>query len=111
MGGSASGNAIDQMIDTITPEGMITLLGVSEETVPINTRMVLEKGITMVGRSRSAREDFLETVHIMETNRRIAKQLSLLISEVVEIHNINDIHKAFNESKIVDFKLVMDWML
>lgn len=111
VGGSASGNAIDQMIDTITPEGMITLLGVSEEPVPINTRMVLEKGLTLIGRSRSAREDFVEAVHIMETSKKVAKRMSLLISEIVEIHNINDIHKAFNESKIVDFKLVMDWMM
>ena len=111
VGGSASGNAIEQMIDTITPEGIITLLGVSEEPVPINTRMVLEKGLTLIGRSRSAREDFVEAVHIMETSKKVAKRMSLLISEIVEIHNINDIHKAFNESKIVDFKLVMDWMM
>ena len=33
------------MIDYIEPQGMISLLGVSENPVAINTRMVLEKGI------------------------------------------------------------------
>ncbi len=111
VGGQSSGNAISQMIDTIMPEGMITLMGVSEEPVPINTRMVLEKGLLLQGRSRSTREDFEEVISIMESNPKIASRIGVLISEVVEVRGMNDIHKAFNESKIVDFKLVMDWKL
>lgn len=109
VGGQASGSAISQMIDTIMPEGTIMLMGVSEEPVPINTRMVLEKGLTLLGRSRSGRVDFEETVKIMQTNERFARRMVPLISEVVKIRNINDIHTAFNQSRIVDFKLVMDW--
>lgn len=111
VGGQASGNAISQMIDTILPEGMMTLLGVSEEPVPVNTRMVLEKGLLIQGRSRSARADFEKAVRIMETDRKFADRMAMLISEVIQIHGINDMHKAFNQSRIVDFKLVMDWKL
>lgn len=111
VGGQASGSAVSQMIDTIQPEGTIVLMGVSEEPVPINTRMVLEKGLTLIGRSRSGRVDFEETVSIMEQNPKFVSRMSALISEKVEVRNINDIHKAFNQSRIVDFKLVMDWKL
>lgn len=111
VGGQASGNAISQMIDTILPEGRITLLGVSEEAVPINTRMVLEKGLTLEGRSRSTREDFEEAVRILESEKRLASRISMLISDVVKISEVNDMYKAFNQSRIVDFKLVMDWKM
>jgi ribitol-5-phosphate 2-dehydrogenase len=43
VGGPNSENAINQIIDIIKPQGTIALLGVSENNVPINTRMVLEK--------------------------------------------------------------------
>lgn len=109
VGGQPSGIAISQMIDTIQPQGTIVLMGVSEEPVPVNTRMVLEKGITMLGRSRSRREDFEKAVEIMENDQKFADRMALLISEVVEVKDINDIHRAFDKSKIVDFKLVMDW--
>lgn len=111
VGGQASGSAIAQMIDTIMPEGVMTLMGVSEEPVPVNTRMVLEKGLTLIGRSRSTREDFAEAVRIMQNNSKFAGRMAALISEVISVKNVNDIHRAFNESKIVDFKLVMEWQL
>lgn len=111
VGGSASGTAIAQMIDTISPEGMITLLGVSEEYVPINTRMVLEKGLTILGRSRSSREDFEKAVELLETDTKLANRMSMLVSEVIKIQNISDMHHAFQQSKIVDYKLMMDWKI
>lgn len=111
VGGQASGSAISQMIDTIMPEGIMILMGVSEEPVPVNTRMVLEKGLTLIGRSRSAREDFTEAVEIMQNNSKFAGRIAALISEVIPVKSVNDIHRAFNESKIVDYKLVMDWQL
>lgn len=64
VGGDASQKAIDQMIDIIQPEGTIALLGVSEHAVPINTRMVLEKGLHLYGSSRSGRADFEKTVEM-----------------------------------------------
>ena len=58
-GRDSSGQAIDQIIERIEPEGTIAILGVSEDPVPILTRMVLEKGLRILGTSRSGREDFL----------------------------------------------------
>ena len=109
VGGQASGKAINQMIDVIQPEGTMMLLGVSEEPVPINTRMVLEKGITMLGRSRSTKEDFCETVRLMEEDAKLVKRLSLLISKDVTVQCIGDVEEAFEAAQTADYKVVMKW--
>ncbi len=111
VGGQESGNAISQMIETVMPEGILTLMGVSEEPVPVNTRLVLEKGLVLLGRSRSAKEDFEKVIEILETNQKFADRIRMLISEVVAVREVDDIHRAFNQSLLADFKLVMDWKL
>ena len=57
-GGKGSQQAIEQIINIINPEGSIALLGVSELPIQVNTRMVLEKGLTIIGSSRSGLKDF-----------------------------------------------------
>jgi len=46
-GGNGSSLAIDQIINCIEPMGSIILLGVSEEPVNINTRLILERGLLL----------------------------------------------------------------
>lgn len=104
-----SGAAISQIIDTIQPEGTVMLLGVCEEPVPVNTRMVLEKGLTMIGRSRSGRADFEKAVELLVTNPMFAGRMKHMISHVVEVENINDISHAFDLAKTADFKVVIRW--
>ena len=111
VGGSGSGAAVDQMIDTIKPQGTIMLLGVSEEPVPINTRMVLEKGLTLLGRSRSGREDFEQAVKLLENDEAFLGRMKYLVSSAVNIESINDISKAFEIAKTADFKVVLDWKI
>lgn len=109
VGGQGSENAINQVIDTIMPTGTLTLMGVSENFVSINTRMVLEKGLMLIGRSRSKKEDFEKCVELMETNKRFKSRISMLISDVINVRQVNDIYKAFDAAKSVNFKLVMEW--
>ena len=109
VGGQPSADAIAQMIDVIRPEGTMMLLGVSETPVAVNTRMVLEKGLTLIGRSRSGRDSFQEAVRILETDARFARRMKPLISEVVDIQKIGDIHRAFAAAHGADFKVVMNW--
>lgn len=111
VGGQPSEAAIDQMIDVIRPEGVIMLLGVSENPIAINTRMVLEKGLVLIGRSRSGRKDFEETVRLLKTNEKLQRRLNKLISETIEIRSMADINYAFNRAKAVDFKVVLDWKI
>ena len=109
VGGQPSEDAVSQMIDVINPEGTIMLLGVSENPVAINTRMVLEKGLTLIGRSRSGREDFVETVELLENSERLVRRMKKLISEEITVRNIDDISRAFERAKAVDFKVILKW--
>ena len=95
VGGDASQKAIDQMIDIIQPEGTIALLGVSEYAVPINTRMVLEKGLHLYGSSRSGRADFEKTVELYQEYPEILGYLSNIVGAQVEVNSIADMTRAF----------------
>ncbi len=109
VGGKASQYAIDQIIDYINPEGSIALLGVSENPVEINTRMVLERGITLIGSSRSGRKDFVEAVSFLEKYQDAQNQLQKLISAVIDVRSISDMTKAFEYDLTTPFKTVMNW--
>lgn len=111
VGGSNSSNAINQIIDLIKPQGIISLLGVSENYVDINTRMVLEKGLSLYGSSRSNKNDFEEAVKTLEENPEICEYLKTLISEEIVVNNIDDLNKAFNNDVNNRFKTIMKWEL
>lgn len=109
VGGTGSISTISQMIDTILPEGTIMLLGVSEDPVPINTRMVLEKGLTIIGRSRSGESDFQKVIELLKTNPVFLGRMNHLISHSVEVQSVNDISKAFELAQTADFKVIIKW--
>lgn len=111
VGGRASETAINQIIDYIKPQGSITLMGVSEKNVEINTRMVLEKGLTLLGNSRSSYVDFKKAVDLMETYPEVCEYLSTIISEEVVIQSIDDMHRAFENDLNNDFKTIMRWAI
>lgn len=110
VGGVKSEGAIEQIIDHINPEGSISLMGVSEEPIDINTRMVLEKGLTLLGNSRSGYEDFEKAIEI-EQDPQTQAYLKNIISEQIEINCLNDINEAFERDLNNDFKTVMKWNL
>lgn len=110
VGGEGSQRAIEQMINYIMPEGTIALLGVSEYPVPMNTRMILEKGLRVYGSSRSGREDFLKTVEIFKTHPEIVDNLSNIVANVVDVSGIEDIKKAFEIDIQKSYgKTIMKW--
>ena len=109
VGGKGSQFAIDQIIDYLNPEGVIALLGVSENPVEINTRMVLERGITLIGSSRSGARDFKEAVDFLEAHPDAQNQLQKLISAVIDVRSIEDMTKAFEYDLTTPFKTVMNW--
>lgn len=95
VGGQFSQGAIDQIIDHINPEGTISLLGVSEYAIPINTRMVLEKGLRLFGSSRSGRADFKKTAELYKSNPEIVSYLRKIVGAQIEIRSIKDMTRAF----------------
>ena len=110
VGGAGSGKAINQIIDYINPEGTISILGVSEYPVPINTRMVLEKGLRIFGSSRSGVADFEKTVALYKSNPEIINYLSNIVGAVVPVRTIEDMKKAFEMDIQKAFgKTIMMW--
>lgn len=111
-GGIGSQYAIDQIIDHINPEGVISLLGVSEYPIEINTRMVLEKGLTLIGSSRSGTADFQKTVNIYKEHKDIVDYLRTIVGNVHTVRKIEDITEAFESDLSSSWgKTVMKWMI
>ena len=108
VGGKYSEDAVQQIIDLINPQGVISLLGVSENPIAIETRMILEKGITLIGNSRSSYEDFYKSIEILQ-DKRIQDYIENIIMDIVEVNNVNDIYKAFDLDLNNSFKTVMKW--
>lgn len=110
VGSAGSGKAINQIIDYIKPEGSIGIMGVSEEPVPVNTRMVLEKGLRIFGSSRSGRKDFEEVLGLYTGKPEVVDKLRRIVGEVVDVREIEDFSRAF-EADIhkADGKTVMIW--
>lgn len=110
VGSSGAPSAINQIIDHIAPEGTISILGVTEELAPINTRMVLEKGLRIFGSSRSGREDFRNTVQMYVDHPEFAVYLECLIDSVIEINDMTDFTTAFeSDIRKAGGKTIMHW--
>jgi ribitol-5-phosphate 2-dehydrogenase len=110
VGGMGSQYALDQIIDHIHPEGTIALLGVSENYIETNTRMILEKGLTLIGSSRSGRKDFVETVNILRKYPDILDYLETLVSSVNEVTTIQDIINVFEKDLTKSWgKTIIKW--
>lgn len=109
-GGDGSVAAIRQIIDVVKPEATVSLLGVSENPVPVDTRMVLEKGLRLFGSSRSGRKDFEDTIALYEAHPEMLGYLSALAGSVVEVGSIAQIVQAFEiDVRKSMGKTVMKW--
>lgn len=96
IGGKASENGIEEIINSILPGGKIVLTGVTENTVAINTRKILEKGISLYGVTRSSERDFIVASELFR-NPEFYNDISKLILKKVPIHNITDYYNVFEE--------------
>ena len=112
VGGKGSQSAVNQIIDLISPEGTISLLGVSEYPIEVNTRLVLEKGITMFGSSRSGAQDFRDVAQFYKDNPDVVEKLALLKGNEFDIKTINDAVKAFETDLSTSWgKTVLKWTM
>lgn len=107
-GGEGSYYAIEDAVRYMNPQGTLMLMGVSENKIAINTRMVLEKGITLVGCSRSGRQDFEVAVDLLQ-NTNLQNRLKLIIYEDSPVRSISDIHRALTNDLSTPFKTVFRW--
>ena len=109
-GGMGSQYAIDQIIEHIKPEGSVALMGVSENPIEFNTRMVLERGLTFVGSSRSSVRDFEETVQFLSEHPGARNRLKSLIGVSKSVSTIPEAIAFFEEELSNSWgKAVMKW--
>lgn len=110
VGGNGAPKAINQIIDYIHPEGTISILGVTEELAPLNTRMILEKGLRVFGSSRSGREDFVGLIALYEKHPEIISYLYNIVGSEITVNGIQDIASAFETDihKLIG-KTIMKW--
>lgn len=110
VGGEGAPKAINQIIDFIHSEGTISILGVSENPIAINTRMILEKGLRMFGSSRSTREDFEKVIGLYQSNPEIVEYFQNIIGATIPINTMEDMKKAFEMDRQNPFgKTIMLW--
>lgn len=110
VGGRGSESAIEQIIAHVHPEACVALLGVSEYPVEIETRMVLEKGITLIGSSRSGREDFARTVDFLAQYPEVVDYLETLVGGRFPVRSIEEITNAFEADLTSSWgKTVIEW--
>jgi len=94
VGGKASSFAINEIVDCILAGGSIILTGVAEEKVEINTRKILEKGLSLYGATRSKISDFKKAVILLQ-NDNFRRDISKLLLNEIQIRNIVDFYDAF----------------
>lgn len=107
-GGEGSYYAIEDVIRYINPQGALMLMGVSENRVAINTRMVLEKGMTLVGCSRSGRQDFEMAVSLLEQTE-FQQRMQRIVFYDGSVRSIPDIFRVFSDDMSTAFKTVFKW--
>ena len=82
------------MIDISQIGADLILMGVSENNVAINTRRILEKGLSIKGVTRSTIEDFDAVSKILE-NASLQECLSKLVLSIGQIKSVNDVYHRF----------------
>ncbi|WP_282937095.1 alcohol dehydrogenase catalytic domain-containing protein [Paenibacillus sp. RC67] len=97
-GGRFSESAINQGISILKPGGHLIAMGVSEDLVPINTRDILEKGITIHGSSRSSDKDFREVLHVMEQEACQATLRRLVPDQFTVVSKADDLAGAMESA-------------
>ena len=104
VGGKFSENAIDNMINLAAVGADLILMGVSEDKVQINTRVVLEKGLSIKGVTRSSRKDF-EFVAKFINNKKVQSEISPMVISKNLISSVTDIYQCF-ENDIKNKKII-----
>ena len=98
VGGGASEAAFESISQVLRPGGSCCLLGVAEEKIRINSRIILEKGLCFAGVTRSSRNDFVKAMNQL-TDEKFA---SLIKSSIIAEAAVGD---------VVDFKNEFEYAL
>ncbi len=108
VGKRSAEDVINTSIQQIKPEGTIVLMGVSEEKVPINTRDILSKSLTLRGVSRSPARYYPMVLETMR-DRELQKNFEHLTCGNIKIDSTESLQKSFKEFMVNRKKILMKW--
>ncbi|MFD2923116.1 alcohol dehydrogenase catalytic domain-containing protein [Halobacillus naozhouensis] len=97
-GGPFSESASNQAIDLLARGGDLVLMGVTEERVPINTRDLLEKGLSLHGSSRSSVPDYQRVIEAMRQRDCREAFKKLLPNNHVIVKGVNDLNEVMKQT-------------
>ncbi|MFD2628931.1 alcohol dehydrogenase catalytic domain-containing protein [Oceanobacillus kapialis] len=95
-GGKFSSGAINQAIDLVDRDSKIILMGVTEDLVGINTRDILEKGIQLIGSSRSTVREFEQLMDAFQQPDYQNVLRQLIPEDVFVIRSPKDMEEAMD---------------
>ena len=94
VGGKGVQSAVEEILHNILPGGKIVLAGVPDDDIEVNTRIILEKGLEIMGVTRSNIKDFESSILTLK-DENFKNRISNLVLEEYEVKNINDFYDAF----------------
>lgn len=96
VGGSASEQTIGLAIEAVRLLGKILLLGVTDDKVPIKTKLLLDKGIIVLTSNLMGQRDFKNVINFLKN-----KKYHLFLKRIINpkkfvIKNVSDFKKALD---------------
>jgi len=112
-GGKAAESTIEQALSLLSPGGTCMLIGVSEEKIPIKTRTLLEKGLTLRGTTRSAAIDYPEVLKWLQRKDFAEVLRRIIYPKIFPADSCDSILSACRtaESPETHGKVLIDWRL
>ena len=96
VGGKYSEDAINNMIKLAIPGADLILMGVSEDKVLVNTRVILDKGLSLKGVTRSTRKDFEHAIEVI-SYKQSQDLLSIMVLSENKISSVKDVYRCYEE--------------
>jgi len=112
-GGKAAESTIEQALLLLSPDGTCMLIGVSEGKIPIKTRTILEKGLTLKGTTRSAAIDYPEVLKWLQRKDFAEALRRIIYPKIFKARDIKSILSACKtaESPETHGKVLIDWRI
>ena len=106
VGGIGAQSAIAQAVEKLNPKGILLLMGVSETPPVICTRLVLEKGLMIIGSSRSTKKDFEIAMNLIE-QKDVQNSLFKIISQKRSFSSSSELIDIFLKINVYHINLYL----
>lgn len=106
VGGAGAQTAIAQAIERLSPKGLLLLMGVSEIPPVVPTRLILEKGLTIMGSSRSTQKDFTSAMNLIG-EPDVQNSLHKIVSLRCTVSDASSLIDIFTNAQTLPYKSIL----